>query len=291
MELFRDIPNVAERVNLLAALRRLSDANTAKVFDHNFKSLERLWEAVSPDACLYPHTREYNWLCSIYVAWRRRVRGSRDTHGELAAKTRELIQQNTTFLRVAEELPVFRIDENYVTRLDDLPSPSDKAAALEAALTAELSEDDPGFTYRLLGERLQKIKERKDANDEATAKRLRELEEIAAEAAKTKAEPERLRLTEAGEYGLFTVLRATAKSQDEAFVADCARRMVAHLRANNLLSPGWSGSRGGLMRVEAALLAESWNPAYAALGFDPNSEHPPFLKPSVDELVKADDGS
>jgi type I restriction enzyme R subunit len=29
-----------------------------------------------------------------------------------------------------------------------LPSPADKAAALEAALTAELAEDDPGFTYR-----------------------------------------------------------------------------------------------------------------------------------------------
>ena len=76
---------------LLTALRRLREADVAKTFEQNFKSLERLWEAVAPDPCLYPHRYQYNWLCSIYVAHRRRQRGSRDTYGELSAKTRELI--------------------------------------------------------------------------------------------------------------------------------------------------------------------------------------------------------
>lgn len=287
MALFHDIPIHAVRENLLAALRRLREPEVAKSFEHNFKSLERLWEAVSPDPCLYPLSTEYNWLCSIFIAWRRRLRGSRDTYGELAAKTRKLIQENTTFLDIAEQLPVFRIDENYMGPPDDLPSPSDKAAALEAALTAELSEDDPSFTYRLLGERLQKIKERKDASDEATAKRLRELEQIAAETAKEKQEPERLNLTRPGEHGLFAVLREYSATKDEAYLAECARKMIAHLRANNLLGPGWS-SKGGRMRVEQTLLAESWNPDYAALGFDPESADPPFLQPAVAELAKAD---
>lgn len=286
MASFKDIPIQARRENLLAALLRLRDPSAAKIFEHNLRSLERLWEAVSPDPCLYPHAAEYNWLCSIYVAWRRRQRGSRDTYGELAVKTRQLIQDNTTFMSVAESLPVFKIDENYVTGLDDLPSPSDKAAALEAALTAELSEDDPGFIYRLLGERLQRIKERKDASDEAAAKRLRELQEIAAEAAKTKQEPERLNVTGSGEYELFTVLRAHARTKDENYLADSARRMVSHLKANHLLMPGWSNSKGGRMRVEQSLLAESWN--YADLGFDPDDASPPFLQPAVEELAKAD---
>jgi type I restriction enzyme R subunit len=291
MESFKGIVIADTRACLLAALRCLREPEAAKRFEQNFKSLECLWEAVAPDACLYPHRHAYNWLCSIYVACRRRLRGSRDTYGELAAKTRQLIQENTTFMVVAEALPVFKIDENYIARLDDLPSPSDKAAALEAALTAELAEDDPGFAYRLLGERLQKLKERKDASDEATAARLRELEAIAAETAKIKREPERLNLTGSGEYGVFTVLRAHAKTGDEAYLADCARRMVAHLRAHRVLLPGWSHSRGGWMRVEESLLAESWSPAYAALGFDPESAEPPFLKPAVEELAKADTGA
>jgi type I restriction enzyme, R subunit len=275
---FEGITIADTRECLLAALRRLRDADAAKNFEHNFKSLERLWEAVAPDPCLYPHRYQYNWLCGIYVAHRRRQRGSKDTYGELSAKTRQLIQENTTFVDIAESLPVFKIDKDYVAKLDELPTPADKAAALEAILTGELSEDDPSFIYRRLGERLQRVKERKDAGDE----------EIAAAAALTKQEPERLNLLQPGEYGLFTILRAHAQSAGESYLADCARKMVGHLRTNRLLSPGWSNSIGGRMRVEQSLLAESWNPHYATLGFDPDAEDPPFLKPAISELAKAD---
>jgi type I restriction enzyme R subunit len=291
MELFDGITIADTRECLLAALRRLRDPEAAKSFEHNFRSLERLWEAVAPDPCLYPHRHEYNWLCGIYVAHRRRQRGGKDTYGELSSKTRQLIQENTTFIDIAEALPVFRIDKDYVTKLDELPSPADKAAALEAILTAELSEDDPSFVYRELGERLQRIKERKDAGDEAAAKRLLELQEIATGLAVTKQEPERLGLTQPGEYGLFAILRAHALDAPETYVADCARRMVAHLRTNRLLAPGWSNSIGGRMRVEQSLLAESWNPQYERLGFDRDTPDPPFLKPAISELAKADGAS
>jgi type I restriction enzyme R subunit len=206
----------------------------------------------------------------------------------LSAKTRQLIQENTTFIDIAEALPVFKIDKDYVTKLDELPTPADKAAALEAILTRELSEDDPSFIYRQLGDRLQRVKERRDAGDEAAARRLRELQEIAAAAATTKQEPERLNLLRPGEYGLFTVLRAHAPDSGEGYLADCARGLVGHLRANKLLSLGWSNSIGARMRVEQSLLAESWNPQYVALGFDPNAETPPFLAPAVSELAKSD---
>ncbi|MDP9237587.1 MAG: hypothetical protein M3P30_09375 [Chloroflexota bacterium] len=288
MELFRGITIVDTRDCLLAALRRLRDPDAAKSFEHNFKSLERLWEAVAPDPSLYPYRFEYTWLCGIYVAHRRRQRGSRDTYGELSAKTRKLIQENTTFVVIAESLPVFKIDQDYVTKLDELPTPADKAAALEAMLTSELAEDDPSFTYRQLGERLQRVKERRDASDDAMVARLKELESIAEEAAATKQEPQRLNLVRPGEYGLFTILRAHTSDVDEAYVADSARRMVAHLRENRLLTPGWSNSIGGRGRVERSLLAESWNPPYANLGFDPGDDDPPFLKPAVSELAKSD---
>ena len=155
-------------------------------------------------------------------------------------------------------------------------------------MTAELSEDDPSFIYRQLGERLQRVRERKEAGDDATARRLQELEEIANAKATTEQEPERLHLTQPGEYELFTILRAHAPVADEAYVAECARRMVTHLSSNQLLARGWSNSIGGRMRVEQSLLAESWNPPYAQLGFDPDAEDPPFLRPAVSELAESD---
>jgi type I restriction enzyme, R subunit len=114
------------------------------------------------------------------------------------------------------------------------------------------------------------------------------LKAIADEKAQAGEEPERLGLTQPGEYGLFTVLREYSASKDEAYLADCARRMVAHLRRNQLLSAGWSNSKGGRMRVEQSLLAESWNPTYTALGFDADDRNPPFLAPALEELVNSD---
>jgi type I restriction enzyme R subunit len=288
MATFEGIAIADTRDCLLAALRRLRDAEIAKTFEHNFKSLERLWEAVSPDPVLYEHRYTYKWLCGIYIAHRRRKSGTKTTYGELAAKTKQLIEENTEFINIAEALPVFKIDENYATDLAELPTPADKAAELEAALTRELTEDDTNLAYRRLGERLQQIKERKDASDEATARRLRELEEVTAEFVKTKTEPELLNLLQPGEYELFIALRAYAKSDNEEYIADCARRMVSYLQRNQLLTPGWSNSRGGPMRVEQSLLVESWNTPYIALGFDPDEEAPPFLKPAVDQLARAD---
>ncbi len=127
MESFKGITIADTRECLLAALRAIKDPDAAKIFEHNFKSLERLWEAVSPDPCLYEHRYVYNWLCSIYIAHRRRQSNAskRDTFGELSAKTRELIEQNTTFMDLAESLPVFKIDKDYVTKLDELPSAAD----------------------------------------------------------------------------------------------------------------------------------------------------------------------
>lgn len=290
MESFRGITIADTRDCLLAALRAIKDPDAAKIFEQNFKSVERLWEAVSPDPCLYEYRYTYSWLCSIYIAHRRRQRGKskKDTFGELSAKTQQLIEENTTFMDEAQSLPVFKIDKDYVAKLDELPTAADKAAALEAILTAELAEDEPSFTYRQLGERLARIKAKKDAADTAAEEQLRALQGIADEAAKTKEEPSRLNLTQPGEYGLFTVLREFSTNKDETYLSNCTRRMIAHLRGNQLLMPGWSNSKGGRMRVEQSLLAESWNPTYTDLRFDPNDANPTFLQPAVSELGKTD---
>jgi type I restriction enzyme R subunit len=288
MEPFDGIKIEDTRACLLEALRRLRVADEAKNFEHNFKSLEKLWEAIAPDPVLYDFRQTYSWLCGIYVAHRRRQRGTQSTYGELSAKTRKLIEENTTFVDIAESLPVYKIDKDYVTRLEELPTPADKAAALEAMLTRELSEDDPAFTYRRLGERLQRIKERRDASDKSAADRLRELQEIADETAEIIEEPDRLKLSRYGEYQLFVALRASSQNDDENYLADCARQMVAHLHRNQLLAQGWSNTKGGRMRVEQSLLVESWNPAYAGLGFDSDDPDPAFLAPALIELVKVD---
>ena len=288
MAYFDGIKVEGTRACFLAALARLADPDAARGFEASFKSLEALWEAVSPDPILYGLGRDFAWLGGVYVAHRRRQNGNVVTHEELAAKTRELIRDNTTFLALAESLPTYKIDADYLTKLDDLPTPTDKAAMLEAALTRELREGDGGFLYRQLGERLRQIRENRETSDDAAGARLRELADLADRLNAAKSEPERLGLTGRGEYGVYSVLRSHAPGSDEAAVASAARDMLAHLRRNALLPAGWSRGATGRMQVTQSLLTESWKPEYAALDF-PVEERPAWLAQAVEELASADE--
>jgi protein phosphatase len=66
-------------------------------------------QSLSPGECLYDFCHDYSWLTSIYIAHRRRNRRALATHEELSVKTRELIQQHTEFMEIAEEVPVYKI--------------------------------------------------------------------------------------------------------------------------------------------------------------------------------------
>lgn len=286
---FNGIHREDARDCLMACLRRLADPSIALEFETQFKRMETLWEALSPDECLYDHRHDYTWLTSIYIAHRRRNRRALVTHEELSVKTRELIQQHTEFMNIAEEVPVYKIDANYLTKVNQLPNASDRAAELEAALTRELIErDNGGIVHRLLGERLRQAIEEKEQGDAAGIKLLTDLQTIVQELNKTQAEPARLGLTETGEYELFTVVRKFGVIDDEPLCIRATKAMMGRLRRGQHLPPGWWETRGGKNKVSQTLQVESWEPDFEPLNLCPVEEaEPPFLSAAIEELGRA----
>ncbi len=272
---------------LLACLRRLSDSQVALEFETNFKHLEALWEALSPDESLYPYRHEYAWLCAMYIAHRRRNRRDAITHDELAQKTRELIHQFTELLVTAEDVPVYKVDVDYLVKVQSLPTAADRAAELEAALTAELVDGPDGFAYKQLGERLKQAVEAKQNDDEAALRFLREAEEIVYDVNAIKTEPQRLGLTQTGEFELYTVIKAFAATPDEALCVQAAKAMIKHLRDKHYLPAGWSATLGGRKRVSLELQILSWDAPFDALQLAPTDlEDAVFLRTAVEELAK-----
>lgn len=286
---FNGIQREDTRDCLMACLRRLADPGVALEFETQFKRMETLWEALSPDECLYDHRHDYTWLTSIYIAHRRRNRRALVTHEELSVKTRELIQQHTEFMEIAEQVPVYKIDANYLTKVDQLPNAADRAAELEAALTRELIEhNNGGIVHKLLGERLRDAIESKEKSDAAGLKLLTEFQAIVQELNNAQAEPARLGLTDPGEYELFTVVRQFAAVKDEALCIRATKAMMSRLRRGQHLPPGWWETRGGKNRVSQTLQVESWEPDFEPLNLCPVEEaEPPFLAAAVEELGRA----
>jgi type I restriction enzyme R subunit len=274
---------------LMACLRRLADPGVALDFETNFKRMERLWESLSPDECLFDFRHDYTWLTSIYIAHRRRNRRALATHEELSVKTRELIQQHTEFMEIAEEVPVYKIDANYLTKVGQLPTAADRAAELESALTRELIErNNGGIVHKLLGDRLKQAIEDKEQSDAAGLKLLQELQTIVVDLNESQAEPERLGLKERGEYELFTVVRKFAAVKLEPLLIRATRTMMSRLQRGQHLPPGWWDTRGGRNKVSQTLQVESWEPDFEPLNLCPVEEaEPPFLAAAVDELGRA----
>jgi len=287
MKFFEGIKIEDTRDCLMACLQRLAEDLTAHEFEAQFKRMEVLWEAIAPDECLYPHRKEYAFLCTMFIAHRRRNRRVQATHEELAAKTRDLIQEHTTIMDVAENLPVYKIDANYLTLVHELPTPADKAAELEAALTAELIEGDGGFLYKKLGERLELVLTRRAVNAQEAAEKLRELEALVREVNVAQSEPERLGLTSPGEWPLYTVVCAHAKDKDEGLCVKAAKKLLGDLRSKRLLPRGWSTNAGGRKNISLALQVACWDTELMALDLCPTDvEDAPFLAAAVDELAR-----
>ena len=215
--------------------------------------------------------------------------GSRDTYGELSAKTRQLIQENTTFIDIAEALPVFKIDKDYVTKLDELPTPADKAAALggrphRRAVRGRPELHLPPARRAAAAAQGAQGRGRRGRRRSACASLRRSQTRLQRRSRSRSASTSRSRAS----TGCSRFCARTPQPRTRLMSPNARERMVAHLRANKLLSPGWSNSIGGRMRVEQSLLGRIMEPAYAALGFDPDAEDPPFLKPAVSELAKSD---
>ena len=289
MELFEGITIADTRECLLAALRRLRDPDAAKNFEHNFKSLERLWEAVAPDPCLYPHRYQYNWLCGIYVAHRRRQRGSKDTYGELSAKTRQLIEENTTFVDIAE----------VAAGLQDR-----QGLRHQARRTANAGRQGGGAgghpDRRAVGGRselhLPSARRALAASQGAQGRGRRSYGEAPAGAG---GDCGGSRLDEAGAGTPQSVAAGRVRTiHDPASARAIGRRELScRLRA----ADGWASANEPTAnawmeqldwRTNARRAVACWRNRgtriYATLGFDPDADDPPFLKPAVSELAKSD---
>lgn len=199
-----------------------------------------------PTIACYDHRRAYAWLAGVYITFRRQSKREPFTSRDPPAKTREMIRAHTEILDIADNVPIYKIDADYLVKVMALPTPADRAAEMEAALNAELL-DGGSFLYKKLGERLKAALARKEADDEAAAKLLEELSSIVGQVQASQAEPARLGLEQPGEFELFTVVREFAKDADEARCADATRFLMGKLREKGALPSDWADSVGGYL--------------------------------------------
>jgi type I restriction enzyme R subunit len=247
--------DAGRRRRALWLVRRLrDDAALAAAFEHSVKSAQSLYETLAPDPRLVPHLPDYRRLLELYAEWRRGTR--QDTLAGYRAKTRALVQESIDVVKLETDLPVRRIDGNYLTELhgDEELTPEEKATDIEAALVHEIKvrgDDDP--VSKTLAQRLEALRQRREQEHQMTIDLLAGYEQVAQDFVGEQEAAERLGLSDAA-HALQTLARRELPEASDEELAALARRLEDKVRP--LFFEGWQDREDAKREVRKALIVD-----------------------------------
>jgi type I restriction enzyme, R subunit len=243
LALVAGMPSGDEYEQMMWLLRRfMEDKAAAELFEERFQRVQSAFETLAPDPFLAPHLEEYRRLARLRAIWRRGARlDQRDSDfdvREYRPQTYALVQEAVAVARLRDDLPIYRIDGQYLTRLEEMPGAAEeKAAEVEAAIEYEIrargGDADP--VARSLAERLERVRRQKE---EADADMLSLLQELVADYATEKEAHAVLGLSERAQ-GFLSLTRAEAVGLSDDEAVALARRLDEAVAAHATVV-GWA---------------------------------------------------
>lgn len=176
---------------LMAAQEHLPNNEIKDKFAADFSYLSRLWEALSPDACLEEFKDTYRWLGQVYMSVRPTSGRGKLIWHVLGAKTLDIMNEHAHLAAIHDDLDISILDENTLKGLVESQYPK-KSKEIEFKITRRLQKHlgDPKFVR--LGEKLEKIKEEYEKGFFSSLEFLKRLLSLAKEVleAEKEVEPE-----------------------------------------------------------------------------------------------------
>lgn len=174
---------------LVAAQDCLPDDNTKDAFGAHYRALNRVWNALSPDACLNPFKLDYKWLSKVYDSVRPTDERGRLIWAALGPKTLQLVHENISVQEVVKDEDVLEMDARIIEKFiagDTEAGKKKKKIELDLAAIIRKHPDDPRFIA--LGARMEKLREEHEAGLLTSMAFLKALLELAKEAAQMERE-------------------------------------------------------------------------------------------------------
>ena len=172
--------------NLLAAQQCLPDDKTKDDFGAHFRSLHRVWNALSPDPCLMPFKADYKWLAKVYESVRPVDSTGSLIWAALGPKTLELVYENTVVESVDTTIETIEMDAKMIEKFIGDDKPDDPDDSKKKKLLIDLARlihmyplDD---RYVQLGKRIEELRAKQEQGLINSIEFLKALLEIAKDA-------------------------------------------------------------------------------------------------------------
>jgi len=174
MNLFRDI-NIN---NISACLMHVEKNKLEQQMLDVYKRMQVTYETIAPDPFVLDYYDNYKMATQIVLAWKQMSHvGEPVIDEEYLANTRKLIQEHVNLSEINQAAPIFVVDDNYLRRIDELPSdPEQREMLIEKRLRSVLVVRLGNLpVYKSLMERLDAIIEQKNLEVQESLVLLTEL--------------------------------------------------------------------------------------------------------------------
>lgn len=172
--------------NLAGVIQYIIENGLVDEVKQLFREAQLSYETICPDPFVVEYQTDYKWMVKLMAALNRHLNQSDIDIDEYLPFTKQLIHDSINLKSIKDDFPVFKVDDNYLSRLDGTKLTKEmKESTLEHRLRSVLVVKVGEFPiYQTLLERLDKIISQKNTDSSNTMTLLEQLHKDYLEAQK-----------------------------------------------------------------------------------------------------------
>lgn len=242
---------------LMAAQEKLPTNKEKDAFAADYRVLNRVWNALSPDSFLAPYKTDYLWLSKVYESVKPMDNRGGLIWATLGHKTMELVHANLDVGEVHDDMDILHMDaeliDDFIEKQKDIKKTTMK---VEIDLVAKIRKytDDPKFVQ--LGEKLESLREKHERGLITSIEFLKLLLELAKEAAQAEKEVVPEEEVDKGKAALTELFNGVKNAQTPVIVERIVNDIddiVKYVRF-----PDWQDTTTGKQEIKKALRSIIW---------------------------------
>ena len=237
---------------LVAAQDCLPNDEIKDKFGAQYRVLNRVWNALSPDNCLNPYKEDYKWLSKVYDSIRPTDERGKLIWAALGPKTIQLVHENISVESVETDEEVLAMDADIIQKfIEGDPDAEKKRRKIEIDLAAIIRKhpDDPRFIA--LGARMEKLREEHEAGLLTSMEFLKALLELAKDVAQVEKEVVPEEEVDKGKAALTALFQKVKNDNTPIIVERIVNDIDGIVRIVRF--PGWQNTSTGRKEVSKNL--------------------------------------
>lgn len=242
---------------LMAAQECIPTNKDKDAFAADYRVLNRVWNALSPDSFLLPYKTDYQWLSTVYESVKPTDNRGGLVWAALGAKTMELIHSHLEVGEAHDDVDILHMDaaliDEFITKQKDTKKTT-KRIEIELVAKIRRHTDEPKFVE--LGKKLEDLREKHEKGLITSIEFLKLLLELARDAAKAEKEVVPAEEIDKGKAALTELFNGVKNTQTPIMVERIVNDIDEIVKFVRF--PDWQNTTAGIQEIKKALRSIVW---------------------------------